>query len=706
MMMQGLCGDSRDGYGEMLARLKKSKSEDLKGKAKRKRKSDGGADGGDGRGVEGGRVDVDDGGSEGGKAESEDDTEGSGGASVPGAALVPDGGVDELGRCFVARLTTIQSLMDRAASDEKDPYMFSLWSKRSDPLQQLQADSTWRTVFPLPKPYDLNSVGTCLSEHLGLEAKRDPTIRQDVLDDAYRALVDHKPIVSHRDVILFSSLRGYFIDLWRTVILTGRNAMTPANMAFMCSALVYMMDSRDPADQDDYKSISHIMRFYTKRSPAPSQFGQHLCAHSGSVLSKIHPLSPAIDATGAAPRLIAWLLKSQRLKDHPAKEQKQAKHEKETTGKEEKEEKEAEGKGAKEGKEAEGKEAGGKGAVGWGEDGVDGYPVWGVTPMQAMSARAHPRWVDVLVMVNLITSVYLQPILDAQSDHLTVDDLLRMTLSTEAHNELQEELMQDWKDAALDHEDPSHPMPCHFLFDATEYPKGKRPKDLWNISNQQLKPIQKMIQKTLVRLIGSEGNRKLIVQWMAQVRPLILNDRSIRSSDRLSLSQFVAFFGAVVSAIKPAKFAHYCASVVVDVIQSLSDNSSYKVCYMPETNKNQSKKYKGENAEDVERRRTLVATLVNVHKWRFKLKHIERAAENANLLPPDPNLTDAERAFKRKHNPSNQLLSERKKAEVAEEAKKAEEAYLREPIVHHVPIARSVEGPPSVATIDVNLLIK
>ena len=129
----------------------------------------------------------------------------------------------------------------------------------------------WSPVGSLPKLHEID-VGNCLSEHLDIIPKRDTVSGKPILngasdcisytdrsmyapdrsvnrillqklDLAFEAMVGQNEITNHRDILFVSGLRGYFMDLWRTIVLNGRNAITDKSLAFICSALVYSMDS-------------------------------------------------------------------------------------------------------------------------------------------------------------------------------------------------------------------------------------------------------------------------------------------------------------------------------------------------------------------------------------------------------------------------------------------------------------------------------
>lgn len=533
---------------------------------------------------------------------------------------------DELGRCFVARVPTLQSLTEAWAASEKEPFMFSAWNKRSDVLADLQADDAWRSTGPqwgpLPKSLELD-VGKCLSEHLEIFPKidtvsgkpilngaldeqsytdramysSDRTINRSLmerLDLAFQAMHNTTEIVTHREILAFPGLRGYFIDVWRTLVLNGRNAITPSGLAFICAAIVYCMDSKDPADHADYHSLVQILSIYTDRSLAPGAVCGFPCSHKGSTLAKAHIVA-SFDSVGFGPRLLTWLVKSQRVSHY----------ESDTTAT------------------------------------TDRYPL---ERMVAVNKRA--RWIEALHIIEIIVRVYLHTVfasLGAKAASLTVLDLLRMTLSVIAHNDTLQGLIQDWKKTGIDLDDLSI---VGFLHDVEEHPDGKKPHEIWKLSKVDLKTIAGQVQQSLVRFVGSEANRTIVVQWLNSASKLVVRDASLKQKEKIKLGQLTSFLSATLESLKPSKFRLGAAPVVCDVVQfANAGNTSYKLVYAPNTSKHQHQTIKGDTHADRQRRKTLVNHLANVHKWKFRLKMIERHGEDAALIPQDQNLSNIERKF-------------------------------------------------------------
>ena len=511
----------------------------------------------------------------------------------------------------------------------------ALWHRRSYVRELLQADESWHTVDPLPTV----DVSDCLNEHLGLWPKRDrtsghffldgapdlksytdrmlygtssdrsisPAVKQQ-LDLAYEAMSPgggQLEILSLSDVLRFSNLRGYFISIWQTLVLDGKQAITPRSIAFICAALIYCIDSKDPADHEDYKRIGQILYYYTQRCCEPREFRGYARTCSKQLpLSTIHPLpssssADAVDTLGFAPRLFMWLVRSQRVVAV-----------------------------------AEVNEV---------EQNLSVKPF----PVEAVSStKNRPRWVEVLVMMSTMVALHLQSTLCGQKSYLTLNDLLRMTLNATTHNDMILNLTHRWTNASIDYTDDTTMEDVAYVYD-DEHTDEKKPHELWKVTRAEIKSLILTVQQVLVRLVGSESNRSMMIKWLESAQKLILN-RSIqlRAKDKIHLSQFATFFAEALKALKASKFEKCSAEVVADIIRPANEESAnYRIIYVPNTN-NKSFKNKNDDQcrpEDAKRRKDTVLHLAKVHKWKFKLSIIQRVADDAGLLPPDLNLLPHER---------------------------------------------------------------
>lgn len=548
--------------------------------------------------------------------------------------LVIESGADELGRCFVAQ--TISS-----CDDGKDPFLLGEWHQQSRVLKALHSDLEWKQS---PSSNMGGGVGSCLSKLLGLvpvrdaltgiyyaDAKMVPNEKETqdgsvaTLDLAFAAMVGRHRIVSHRDILSCPGLRGYFIDLWKTLILSGTKCLTRDNLAFICSALVYLMDSKDPADHDDYRDLSQIMRCYADRMATPDNFGSRVCAHMGRLLIEVHPPPSMIDSSGFGPRLFMWLIRSQHLQKHnPTK------------------------------------------AV---DHMTDGYGLDHCTPM---NAEIWPRFIDVLVMANLLVSIYLSEVIHDRT--ISVLDLLKLTLSPTAHNETLRAFFHISGQGQL--------MKESFLRDSGgACSECDTPEERWKLTKDELKSLRHAVQQSLVRLVGTERNQEVVIDWMKQIVPIVCTTTTIKLSEKLSLTQFATFFRVALESLRANKFISAGCPVVSDVIET---PTGPKYIYMSDSYKTRVKRIK---IDDSVEQSNIIARLKQIHVWKFQIKTIERLAQLNHLLPIDPNITKKEQQ------------EQQTKAQTHKETR-----YLDAPILHSAPSTTSSFS--SVASIDVRLLLK
>jgi hypothetical protein len=101
-----------------------------------------------------------------------------------------------------------------------------------------------------------------------------PTLEAGVrreLDRALAALVPLKAVGSPRDVLGPAEIfRSFFAGLWRTAVVSSRDAITAPGVAFVCTFLAHCLDSCDEQDARDYAALARLMQCWLDRTrPAP-----------------------------------------------------------------------------------------------------------------------------------------------------------------------------------------------------------------------------------------------------------------------------------------------------------------------------------------------------------------------------------------------------------------------------------------------------
>ena len=123
----------------------------------------------------------------------------------------------------------------------KDDLLLSHWRVKSLILSKLVGFTNWRNTDVLPS--NNLDVASCLNYHLGLVSLSAPgkvnagviyQCNQNIqpnlanyLKICFTALQTVGHIKNHRQLLLAPGLRGYFIDIWRTLTLSALNVITP-----------------------------------------------------------------------------------------------------------------------------------------------------------------------------------------------------------------------------------------------------------------------------------------------------------------------------------------------------------------------------------------------------------------------------------------------------------------------------------------------
>jgi hypothetical protein len=526
--------------------------------------------------------------------------------------------VDEFGRTFVLNPVTTETLDLAEAMRSADPYMLNLWDARSLIRDRLNVQGApWKDVSPLPRPdgVDRLSVNDCLTIHLlgrggHIQDPITAVIRPEIipiLDSYYSALTATGPITTHRELLRIPGMRFYFIDMVRSRLLDTKHALTVKSMAFLATALVYCMDSHEPRDREEYSSIHTLIKHLTEHIPLPAMLNGRACRFPGQTLATLHPTTAGANdgaegwlaPTGVGPRLLRWLMRSQR--QLPTEEDEN-----------------------------------------WG---CDRYECDTVLPIQGLR-----RKVEIALVVSALLSLYFYGLMRPYAPRgLSMYHVLNSMLPIDTFNAMTQTLRKRLIAAGLnaEHAVQQYPLRHH----TSSAPNGLKPHLLWPglPETEELRNLQNDARRTLVAFIGScygsDDRRETRIRFVEGLDDLA--ERVAPTEDpqrKYPLITFATYLAAAVKHLQKQKYDVYSVAVPQDYVRT-KRTQSYKIVF--ECGISQKTFHFGSSAteEDRAHRDALINEKVRMHECLYRLHVIQRVAESLQMVDPanDRNLTEVQR---------------------------------------------------------------